>query len=114
MFGQLIQADTISSVDHFAALLTLGVYAHQGNTDRAVALVERIDWDHLSYPTPRNQAYRNPITLHAVALQSLSALDQKNEMIAQTTNDVLLSLLKLQDGSGLWGRSTQANMQVFM
>ncbi|MBP7848161.1 hypothetical protein KA013_02980 [Patescibacteria group bacterium] len=66
----------------------------------------------MSYPYTQNNIYWNDISLHAIALQGLSALE--GDDVRAQADQVLLSLLKLQEPDGLRGRSTQANMQVFM
>jgi len=61
--------ESISSIDHFDAILLFGVLALQGDSDRVEQLEEKISWNQLSYPHAKNSIYRNDISLHAIALQ---------------------------------------------
>jgi len=68
-------ASSISSTDHFNAILLFGTLALQGEVDRTEDLLDKISWNQLSYPYPQNNIYWNDISLHAIALQGLAALE---------------------------------------
>ncbi len=112
--ASLSASETISSKDHLNAVLLFSTLVAQGESSRAQQLMNKISWNQLSYPYTKNEIYRNNVSLHAIALQWLAALEKDIPQTKTHTDEVLLSLLKLQDKDGLRWRSTQANLQAFM
>lgn len=110
--------DTIDGVlgdeAFFKKVLVFSVLSLQGDAIRAEQIMNNIERNHLSYPHPYNGVYLNDITLQAIALQWLLHIEKEVDSSEQIANDLLLSLLKKQDGEGLRWWSTQTNIQVFL